>query len=356
MKKGLYLSNPPIASTYSSMGAFWKDYELQQKGLSDGTIWDTYEHGKRRKLEKLFAKSYGSESALLLNSGMSAVAVVFGMMKLKKGDKIMIGKRNYFEISKFIKDWVEPFGVNILKVDVTNFQDVKRALKTKPKLVFVETVTNEPSLATPEKFELWPSLSPTSLFVIDNSIQSFNVRWFKKIRSPKNLIVLESATKYLTQECVAGLLYGGKALIDRARDFARDTGQQLQERAFNFISPNEANHIDKKLRLHARNVKHFVSILKNGLKDVDIKTVNALVFIKFKGCGPKTYRKIVDRWHKRSLVDIRAGFGWNATGVRVYESTKLNQSDAPNYIRISIGTESLNRIRVLAKDFVISAK
>lgn len=154
---------------------------------------------------------------------------------------------------------------------------------------------------------------------------------------------------------MAGILYGNEDLIDKARDFARDTGQQLQEKAFNFISKTEIRNINKKLQLHKRNVKYFVSTIKNRIKNINIKTVGALIFIQFKRSSPKTYRKIVDQWHKRSLIYIRAGFGWNKTSVRVYESTMLNQEDAPSYIRISVGIEPLSTIKKIADEFVKSA-
>jgi hypothetical protein len=46
---------------------------------------------------------------------------------------------------------------------------------------------------------------------------------------------------------------------------------------------------------------------------------------------------------------ICAGFGFDTTNLRSYEDNSLNQPDKPLYVRISIGTESTEKIRVMAK-------
>lgn len=355
-----------ISATYRSMKEFWTDASLQEKALSTNTFWDTYEHGRRRQLEKCLAKSYGSERALLVNSGMSAITIAFGIAKLKKGDTILLNKKQYFETSKFIKDWIEPLGVKTIRVDFQDFIKVKEGLKKKPKLVFLETITNEPDLSKPEKVELWSKSSKESLFIIDNSIQSFNTKWFSLFGNCKDVLVIESGTKYLTQECMAGVLFGSKNVIEEARDYARDTGQQLQEKAFNFIAEGEIQYIEKKLSIHSNNVTIFSNLVRSKLNNLlDIKTLGVgrmgpIIFIRYKKTylePAKLYRKIIERWKsylaKSNLnIDIRAGFGWNHTSARVYEGSKLNQQDAPSYIRISIGIEPTETIKIFASEFV----
>jgi hypothetical protein len=56
------------------------------------------------------------------------------------------------------------------------------------------------------------------------------------------------------------------------------------------------------------------------------------------------------RWRELTLMSgielhIRAGFGWNQTSARAYESGRLNQPDAPCFIRISAGCEPVEAIR-----------
>ena len=45
---------------------------------------------------------------------------------------------------------------------------------------------------------------------------------------------------------------------------------------------------------------------------------------------------------------VRAGYGWDATTARCYESRRLNQEDAPVYMRLSIGIEPSSYTETLA--------
>lgn len=365
-----------VARDYESMDAFWDDVHAQSRGDNPHTYWDTYEHGRRRQLEQLLAQTYGSEAALLLNSGMSGIAVVCEMLNLRTGDTIVTGERSYFEITDFLDRFVSERGVRVVRVPVGDTQKVVTTLKeTKPRLVIVETATNVPSVDVPEDVPAWLEAAEQALFLIDNSVQSHLTRWFSILPQHERVIVLESGVKYLTHHCMAGVLYGERATLDGARNYARLAGQQLQEKAFNFINVAEIEHLPEKLARHTQNVRLFHQALQpytrcfslvNMLESTAAheaadrifgKGIGSLVFIALpRGIEDANtiHRRMLDEWRKLAsdnglTVEIRCGFGWNQTTARVYESGLLNQPDAPTYLRISVGIEPQWIVRSLAE-------
>ncbi|HKP05009.1 MAG TPA: PLP-dependent transferase [Chthoniobacterales bacterium] len=376
-KKGCTLNNvAEVARAYESMDAFWNDVSAQSRGDSSHTYWDTYEHGRRRQLEHLLAQMYGSEDGLLLNSGMSGIAVVCEMLNLRPGDTVVTGERSYFEITDFLDRFVSERGIRVVRVPVGDFQKVIAALQeSKPRLVIIETVTNVPSVDVPENVPAWLEAAKQALFLIDNSVQSHLTCWFSILPQHERLIILESGVKYLAHHCMAGILYGNRTTLERARNYARVAGQQLQEKAFNFINVAETEHLPEKLARHTQNVRLFHQTLQPYARCFSLMNVldstathgaantifdegiGALLFVALphdSGNANTAHRRLLDDWRQGAaqnglIVQIRCGFGWNQTTARVYESGFLNQPDAPTYLRVSVGIEPQWIVRSLAE-------
>jgi cystathionine beta-lyase/cystathionine gamma-synthase len=369
-----------IACSYASMDEFWRDAEAQERGESSHTFWDTYEHGRRRQLEEVLAQTYGSSSALLLNSGMSGIAVVTGMLNLRAGERILTGNRCYFETSDYLARFVSQTGVDIIRVPVDEPGSITRALKQlQPAMAIFETVTNTPDVPIARGFNDWLAAAPKTFFLIDNSVQSHLTRWFEILGENPRLLVIESATKYLTEECMAGVLYGHPDAVEKARNYARSTGQQLQEKAFNYLTEAGVKFVGRKLAWHSRNVavineelKSFASLFSfsrtldnTAGNEPELEVIfrhgrGGLIFAALKVPGSdggrlaELHRRLLARWRELTIemgleLQIRAGFGWNQTSARAYESERLNQPDAPCFIRISVGTEPVAVARTLAR-------
>ncbi|WP_167489375.1 hypothetical protein [Vibrio ouci] len=80
-----------------------------------------------------------------------------------------------------------------------------------------------------------------------------------------------------------------------------------------------------------------------------------------KGDWVELNRSVLHQWHQASRerggeFNIQAGFGWNQTMARVYESSFLNQEGAPNYLRVSIGIEPVQWIEQLAQSLITTVK
>jgi hypothetical protein len=374
--------NAEVSRRYASMDEFWHDARAQTSGESPFTFWDTYEHGRRRQLEQRIAAAYGSEDALLLNAGMSAVAVALDALGLRPGDRILTSKRNYFETAELFDRYLPQRGIEVVRAPIGQPGAMHQAISCHaPKAVFFEVATNSPEVESPADLARWLEETAEVAFVCDNTVQGPLTRWFgdravAAVKPSASLLVVESATKYVSQSMVAGLIYGERRMVDSARALARITGQQLQEKAFNYLREGEISAVEQRLKLHSRNVAIFVEALSEVAGALQfLRTlsgaparacvapalfangVGGLLYLKPRtldeeAAGPAC-RRIVTEWQRRlaahgQVLFVRAGFGWAETCARVYESRNLNQADSPAYLRISVGIEPPHIARLLA--------
>ena len=366
-----------VSRVYPGMDEFWADAEAQARGESAFTFWDTYEHGRRRQLEDLLARAYGAESALLVNSGMSAIAVALGALRLRAGDVLVTGERCYFETSDYLEAFVEKAGIRVVRLALDREEEVRSGLeRLSPRAFLFETATNAPDVTVPSGALGWMRDHPEIWFLVDNSVQSHLTRW---CGLHERTIVLESAVKYITQECMAGVLYGSRRSMEDVRHHARATGQQLQEKVFNYIGEAEILALDKRMALHSRNARAFreeLSAAGDGwrfIRTLDStvegdaagqalfsRGVGALVFAALDAAHDgrtveERHRRLLIGWQQRTRalgieLPVRAGFGWSRTTARLYESNRLNQHDAPSYLRVSVGLEPESVVRALARE------
>jgi cystathionine beta-lyase/cystathionine gamma-synthase len=369
-----YKSNHTIANDYETMEDFLNDCENINTGKSPNTYWDTYENGARRKLEAKLARLYGSRESLFVNSGMNAIHVAIESNNLKTGDKILIGQKCYFETTDWIQKYLVPRGVVVLKVDTSNSSKVLEMLEThKPNICFLETVINSPEVICLDFDGQFFEASQGTAFIIDNTVQSHLTKWYKIVPAKYHdkLLIVESGSKYITENLMMGVVYGTSKKLSACRDYARCVGSQLQQKAFEHIQPSDFVNLDKKLERQSQNVKLFLKHI-NKLSFEHVKSLDdqsntynqqnifkngtgCLVFMKLESSTnvQSDHRKIVNTLkhnlrRKKITVDIRAGFGYATTCLRTYEDNSLNQPDRPLYIRISIGIESSTQIIQMA--------
>jgi cystathionine beta-lyase/cystathionine gamma-synthase len=365
-----------IAEECETAQQFWNLVSNVDAGVSSTTYWDTYEHGRRRQLERRLAQCYGAATALLLNCGMSAIAVSLGSCCLRSGDVLLTGTRRYFETTGYIDRFVRPSGVQVIEVEVGRPGALVEALtRFRPRVVLVETATNAPSVDCPKDINLWAQTSPDTIFIIDNSIQSVLTRWYDIAHDLSDrLLVVESGTKFITNEIMCGVVYGAGEPAARARNFARDTGQQLQGRSLSYLNEHLLDLLPRRLAIHDRNTRRFAEILRQHLPtsfhvvtvDSDAPAIGVspfdlgigcLVFVVGPSClRPEGYHRILSSWRSlcgrevdHAVPSVRAGFGWLGTAARVYQGSLLNQSDAPSYLRISVGAEPEFAIKASAR-------
>ncbi len=365
-----------VARSYESMEELRADAGAQAEGKSPHAVWETHEHGRRRQLEAALAACHHCESALLLNSGASAAAVAVGATRPARGATILIGRRGHVDTAEYLTRFVAPLGVKMVHVPPGNAGAVLDALRTlKPEAALFETAVNAPGGDVPAGVLRWFEASPDTLFIVDNTVQSVLTRWFEGElgeRAARRLVVLESATKYLAHQCTAGLVYGPEAVVGRMRELARATGQQLQEKAFNFLRPAEITHLPWKLSRHASNVRIFVEEL-SAVSDVEVRTLDAaadeearallfrhgpggVVFVRLPGhrARGRIHHELLAAWQAEARrqgawIPVRAAFGWKDTTAYVNEPSRTWPEEGAAYLRVSVGIEPAGVARRLAR-------
>lgn len=94
----------------------------------------------RAVLEKQLAKLEGGARGLAFASGMAAIACVTRL--LRPGDEIVTGDDVYGGTHRLFSRLVEPLGITVRNVDMTDAAKVLEALTPRTKLVHVETPSN----------------------------------------------------------------------------------------------------------------------------------------------------------------------------------------------------------------------
>lgn len=370
-----------VAASYGSMDEFWADADAQERGDSPRTFWDTYEHGRRRQIESQLAGYYECEAALLVNSGMSAIDTAVRSLHLKSGDVVLTHRRGYFETSQYLADILHAEGVVVVRRSLDDRDQLHAALEdVKPNLLLVEAAMTIPPC---EIVSCLDGVPDDVQIVIDNSVFSHGVRWFDHVRQ-RNAVVVESAIKYMMGHASGGVLYGSHARIGAARHYARNVGQQLQERAFNHLQTGEIATLREKVRLQGKRAALFANALEardwartsspvtaaSGRDDWPARAVRevdggCMVFLELPDSLPdekaELQRRILKGWRnelaRRGItLPIRAGFGWDETSARCYESARLSLPDAPMYIRVSVGIEPPDRVVTLAECLTLAVR
>ncbi|MDR9417923.1 cystathionine gamma-synthase [Gracilimonas sp.] len=146
----------------------------------------------RTALEKMIAGLEGADEAACFSSGVAAMDALMKM--LRPGDHIVTTNDLYGGSYRLFTKVFEPFGINFTFVDMTNLDEVQKAIKPETKLMWIETPTN-PLLRVVDIKALVDMAKPKDILtVVDNTFAS------PYLQRPLEFgadAVLHSATKYL---------------------------------------------------------------------------------------------------------------------------------------------------------------
>ncbi|WP_299436425.1 PLP-dependent aspartate aminotransferase family protein [uncultured Aquimarina sp.] len=162
----------------------------------DGRFTNDYRYSRldnpnRRQLEKSLAILEKGEVAYTFSSGMGAINAVF--QSLKSGDHILIPDDVFFNVHMLLNDVFNRWNLRLTKVDMSDLEDVSKAIQSNTKLIWIETPSN-------------PLLKVINIEAIVKIAKSNNIRvgvdntWLTPVLlNPIELgvdIVMHSTTKY----------------------------------------------------------------------------------------------------------------------------------------------------------------
>ncbi|MFB6490447.1 MAG: cystathionine gamma-synthase family protein [Thermoproteus sp. AZ2] len=145
-----------------------------------------------RAFERAVAKVEGGGDALAFNSGMAAISAL-AIYLLASGDGLLTTKEAYGATLRLFGELSNKYGIKLRKV-FPDTEAVVEALKEKPKVLFVETITN-PTLRVLDMPEVLKAAKDVgAIAVVDNTFATPAL--FNPMAHGADYVV-HSATKYI---------------------------------------------------------------------------------------------------------------------------------------------------------------
>lgn len=170
------------------------------------------------RAERVIAGLEGKAAALLLASGMGAIATTV-LAHVSAGDHVVAQTAHYMGTTRLLADLLPRFGVTVTQVDQTDTAAFEAALKPETRLMMIETPSN-------------PTLAVTDLAAVTHIARTRGITTVadNTFASPINQrpgdhgidLVVHSATKYLGghSDLVAGVVCGDEAAVQKVWEHA----------------------------------------------------------------------------------------------------------------------------------------
>jgi cystathionine gamma-synthase len=126
-----------IAPSISLSTTFERD---PSGGYSRGFEYSRDTNPNRAALEEAMALLEGGEAAAAFSSGMAAACAIF--QALAPGDRVVAPNDAYMGIGKVLRDVFQPWGLDVAFIDMDDLAQVRAALETPARLVWIETPSN----------------------------------------------------------------------------------------------------------------------------------------------------------------------------------------------------------------------
>ncbi len=182
----------------------------------DGYIYTRLGNPTNSQVEEKLAILEGAEACVSTGSGMGAISSTL-WTALSAGDHIVAAETLYGCTFAYINHGLTRFGVEVTFVDTSDPENVRKAMKSNTRIVYLETPANPTLLITDIK-----AISDIAhekddcLVIVDNTFAT------PYIQRPIELgadVVVHSATKYLNGhgDVIAGFVAGRQEFIKEVR-------------------------------------------------------------------------------------------------------------------------------------------
>ncbi|MBT3383381.1 MAG: aminotransferase class V-fold PLP-dependent enzyme [Prolixibacteraceae bacterium] len=319
--------NPSVtdSSTYTFLqGETMEDtFHGQMEGCF---LYSRHWNPSNKYLADALAAMENTESAWVTGSGMAAITCSL-LQLCNSGDHIVTSVTTYGGTYAFLKNWLPKFNIEVSFVDITNLEQVKKAMQPNTKVIYTESVTN-PLLQVSNIPELAKiAHQANAKLMVDNTFTPM-------IISPAMLgadFVVYSMTKFINgkNDCVAGAICGSNEFVGQLSDVNDGTAMLLGPvldslRSSNILKNLNTLHI--RMKQHSKNAQFLAgNFEKSGLK------------VNYPGLKNNTQHEL----HKE-LMNKEFGFG----GILALDFTTLKnanrimqkmQDAGVGYLAVSLG-------------------
>ena len=218
----------------------------------------------RDALEKKLAALENAKFALAFSSGLAAEASIL-LALLQSGDHVIAFDDLYGGTKRLFNSVFQKFGIDFDYVDARDTNNVRKAIKPKTKLIWLETPTN-PLLKLCDIKEISEVAKEKNiLVVVDNTFAS---PFFQKPLDLGADIVVHSTTKYIAghSDVVGGAVMVSNDELFEKLKFVQNAVGAIQSPFDSYLVIRGIKTLAIRMRTHEENAKAVAYFLENHPK------------------------------------------------------------------------------------------
>eukprot|EP00244_Chara_vulgaris_P008912 TRINITY_DN3647_c0_g1_i10.p1 TRINITY_DN3647_c0_g1~~TRINITY_DN3647_c0_g1_i10.p1 ORF type:complete len:443 (+),score=77.95 TRINITY_DN3647_c0_g1_i10:303-1631(+) len=168
-------------------------FKLPSVTERDAFVYTRLDNPTRSTLEKHIARLHDADQAFCFSTGMAALTTVMQLVEV--GDEIVADDDIYGGTDRLLTSLVTRWGVTVKRANTSNLSEIRAAVSSKTKLIFLEIATNPLMQITDIAAIAEIAHRSGALVVVDNSIMS------SALSRPLDHgadIIMESLTKFMS--------------------------------------------------------------------------------------------------------------------------------------------------------------
>lgn len=238
-------------------------YKQEAVGKHKGYEYSRTKNPTRTAVEDMMAVIENGHAGFAFSSGMAAITAV--MMLFTSGDHVILTDDVYGGTYRVMAKVLHRFGLEYTFVDTTELAQIKAALRSNTKAIFIETPTN-PLLKITDIIKTAEIAKEHNLLtIVDNT---FLTPYWQTPLSLGADIVLHSATKYLGghSDVVAGIVVAGSEQLAQQLHFIQNSTGGVLSPHDSWLLLRGLKTLGIRMEEHEENAQAVVKFLCNHPK------------------------------------------------------------------------------------------
>ncbi|WGS65594.1 trans-sulfuration enzyme family protein [Marinitoga aeolica] len=229
--------------------------------VEEGYVYSRSGNPTRNSLEKKLATLENAKYGLAFSSGLAAETTVI-LSLLKQGEHIIAFDDLYGGTRRLFSKVLNHFGIEVSYVDFREIENIKKAIKSNTKMIWIETPTN-PLLKLADIKEISIlSKEKNLIVVVDNTFAS------PYFQNPLDLgadIVLHSITKYINghSDVVGGAVMLNSDLLYEKIKFHQNSIGAILSPFNSWLVMRGIKTLSIRMERHAKNASIIAEYLEN---------------------------------------------------------------------------------------------